>query len=163
MSTCVSKWAFYFGIATMILSTSSCRKRSNGNSYSKGMAVGHGCVGELESTMDRMGFRVGDAGSEAGAVITCVEPFLGLHRQYGLQKGDIIVGLNHQTPVHSASDYAEKVKDLATDINEPISTWEFVILRDGKRLTLHAPADWVGCGTDDFSHCGNVAQRSSSL
>jgi S1-C subfamily serine protease len=104
-----------------------------------------------------MGFKVADG--DRGAIVSCVEPSMGLHQQYGLRQGDVIVELNRHTPVTSAADFAAKVKQLENDLDLPIAAWEFVVNRGGQKVTLAPKAAWAACGVISFERCGSVIRK----
>jgi len=140
-----------------IVTMESCRPRRTDRSVVRGYRVGSGCVGDAKSTVDRMGFSVADG--DHGATVSCVEPSMGLHQQYGLKQGDVIVELNRHTPVTSAADFAAKVSQLENDLQRPIAAWEFVVTRGGQKVTLAPKAAWAACGVVSFERCGSVVRK----
>ncbi len=142
-----------------IVTLESCRPRRTDRAGVRGYRVGSGCVGDAKSTADRMGFRVLDG--DHGAVVSCVEPSMGLHQQYGLKQGDVIVELNRHTPVLSAADFAAKVTQLENDLERPIAAWEFVVTRGGQKVTLAPKPAWVACGVISFERCGSVVNKAN--
>ena len=133
-----------------------CKPRRSEGYGVKSDRLGSGCVGEVASRIDTMGIRVEDAAYGGGVRVACVEPNLGLHVQYGLQKDDVILALNRNTTFTSAADFEEKIKVLEADFEEPISAWEFTVERGGQKLILSAKADWGGCIPESFTRCGSV-------
>jgi S1-C subfamily serine protease len=106
-----------------------------------------------------MGFKVADG--DHGAIVSCVEPSMGLHQQYGLRQGDVIVELNRHTPVTSAADFTAKVTQLENDLDRPIAAWEFVVNRGGQKVTLAPKPAWVACGVVSFERCGSVVNKAN--
>ena len=145
-------------IAALVGVAGGCKPRKSSYYAAKSDGVGPGCVGEIASRTDTMGIRVENSADGAGVRVACVEPNLGLHVQYGLQKDDVIIGLNRNTTVTSVVDFEEKIKILEADFDEPISAWEFTVDRGGKKLILSANPEWGGCIPEAFSRCGSVVK-----
>ena len=132
---------------------SACKLRSEADAKLASGGPGR-CIDAVNSRTTSLGFRVRNGAG--GAEIVCVESNLGVHTQYDLRVGDVIIGLNHGVTVASAPDLEIELHRLEANFDDPIDAFAFVVVRGEKRINLNADPGWIGCVPESPFRCGSA-------